>query len=399
MGRRRIRDGLMTSPAGLPKTAGAVVVGGGVMGTSTAFHLAKMGMTDVVLLEKESTLGAMSTGQCAGGIRHQFSSETNVKLSIESIKMLKAFPEETGQDISLRFTGYLFLMTDPADIPSQQAAVAMQHELGVDTEWLAPEDLAGLIPQVNIDGVLAGSFNEHDGICDPNSVVQGYATGARASGVTILSDVEVTGFEATGGKVSSVHTSVGDIATEVVVLATGAWTPDLGRMLGVDIPIEPVRRQIVVTTPTPGLQSGFPFVLFLKEALYFHPEGPGVLTGKSNPNERRGYLFDVDPEWEMVHLAEAMERLPLLEDAGVLSHWAGLYEITPDAHPIFGEVPQVQGVHVMAGFSGHGFMHGPICGLLMAEEILKGAPETVDVGEFAYERFLKGDLNPELNVI
>lgn len=389
----------MTSTSGLPRSADAVVIGGGVMGASTAFHLAKMGMADVVLLEKGSTLGAMSTGQCAGGIRHQFSSATNIKLSIESIKMLEAFPEDLGQDISLRFTGYLFLMTDADDIPAQRAAVALQHELGVDTEWLAPEDLAGLIPQVNIDGVIAGSFNEHDGICDPNGVVQGYAKGARAQGATILSDVEVTGFETTGDKISVVHTSAGDIATEVVVLATGAWTPELARMLGVDIPIEPVRRQIVVSTPTPGLQSGFPFVLFLKEMLYFHPEGPGVLTGKSNPGERPGYNFEVDPDWEMVHLAEAMQRLPLLEDAGVLSHWAGLYEITPDAHPIFGEVPQVKGVHVMAGFSGHGFMHGPICGLLMAEEVLKGAPETVDVGEFAYERFLDGDLHPELNVI
>lgn len=382
-----------------PKSADAVVVGGGVMGASTAYHLAKMGMTEVVLLEKEDTLGAMSTGQCAGGIRHQFSSATNVKLSIESIRMLEAFAEEPGHEIDLRSTGYLFLMTDEEDIPGQRAAVALQHELGVDTEWLAPEDLAGLIPQVNIDGVLAGSFNERDGLCDPNSVVHGYAKGARALGATITTGIEATGFELSGERVSKVRTTAGDIATGTVVLATGAWTPELGRMLGADIPIEPVRRQIVVTTATPGLQSRFPFVLFLKEALYFHPEGPGVLTGKSNPDEPPGFHLDVDPEWEMVHLAEAMERLPLLEDAGVLSHWAGLYEITPDAHPIFGPVPQVTGVHVMAGFSGHGFMHGPICGLLMAEEILKGAPETVDVSEFAYERFLSGDLHPELNVI
>ncbi len=383
----------------LPASAEVVVIGGGVMGASTAYHLATLGVDDVVLIEKEDALGTMSTGQCAGGIRHQFSSKTNIELSKKSIAMLEAFGDELEHDIGLRFTGYLFLMTDEDDVTAQRQAVELQHSLGVDTKWLEPDRLTELIPQVNLDGVIAGTLGEKDGICDPNSVVQGYAAGARRLGVTTMVGVEATRIEVSGGKVTGVTTSEGSIATETVVLATGAWTPELADGIGADIPIRPVRRQIVVTTETPELRGDFPFVLFLAETLYFHPEGPGVLTGKSNPDEPEGYNFTVDPDWEITHLEEAMTRLPLLQDAGVLSHWAGLYEITPDAHPIFGPVPQVEGVHVMAGFSGHGFMHGPICGLLMAEEIIEGSPTTTDISEFAYDRFLSGDLHPELNVI
>lgn len=369
------------------------------MGASTAYHLARAGAGSVVLVEREPSLGAMSTGQCAGGIRHQFSSRVNIELSKHSIAMLERFEDELDQDIALRFTGYLFLMTDEKDVEEAKDHVALQRSLGINTDWLEPSDLKERVPSVKLDGVLAGTSYEKDGLCDPNSVVQGYATAARRLGARVLPATEVTDIATTGDAVTSVVTDKGEIATRVVVNAAGAWAPQIGAMVGAEIPIEPSRRQIVVTTETPSLPKDFPFVLFLKEQLYFHPEGPGVLTGKSNRHEAPGYNLEVDPEWEMVHLSEAMERLPLLENAGVLSRWAGLYEITPDAHPIFGRIPQAEGMHVMAGFSGHGFMHGPICGQLMAEEVLEGAPRTVDVSEFAYERFLSGELHPEKNVI
>ncbi len=161
----------------------------------------------------------------------------------------------------------------------------------------------------------------------------------------------------------------------------------------------PLRRQIVVTTPIPEIPPDFPFVIFFREALYFHREGEGILTGKSNPNETPGYKLDVDPEWELIHMEEAMYRLPVLERAGLLAHWAGLYEVTPDAHPILGRIPTVDGFYVMAGFSGHGFMHGPVAGLLMAEEILDGRAHTINIDPFRYDRFLTGDLEPEYNVV
>ncbi len=382
-----------------PDTADVVVVGGGVMGASTAYHLAHRGVEKVVLLEREPFFGMMSTGQCAGGIRHQFSSEINVRLSLESIRMLERFPEEMGQNIDLRFTGYLFLLTQEEDVAAFRQNIALQHSLGVMTRWLEVDEIARMVPLINLEGVLAGTFYERDGLCDPSSVVQGYVANARRLGACLLTDTEVVGIRTVGGRVTAVETNRGVIETPVVVNACGAWAPQVGRMVGVDIPIQPIRRQIVVTTPIPEVPPDFPFVIFFREALYFHREGEGILTGKSNPNETPGYKLTVDTEWEMVHMDEAMTRMPALEKAGLLSHWAGLYEVTPDAHPILGRIPTVEGFYVMAGFSGHGFMHGPVVGLLMAEEILDGRAHTVNVDLFRYDRFLVGELHPEYNVV
>jgi sarcosine oxidase subunit beta len=383
----------------LPKTADAVIIGGGVMGTSTAYHLARKGAKNVLLVEKEPFFGVMSTGQCAGGIRHQFSSDINIRLSIDSIRMLEHFPEETGQDVDLRFTGYLFLLTQGQDVATFRENVTLQHSLGVMTRWLEPDEIAEMLPLLNLEGVRAGTFYERDGLCDPASVVQGYVTNARRLGARLFTDTKVVDIRTLRGRITAVETDQGVIQTPVVVNACGAWAAQIGRMVGVEIPIEPIRRQIVVTTPVPEVPSDFPFVILFHEALYFHREGEGILTGKSNPDETTGYKLSVDTEWEMVHMDEAMVRMPALEKAGLLSHWAGLYEVTPDAHPILGRIPTVEGFYAMAGFSGHGFMHGPMVGLLMAEEILDGHAHTVDIAPFRYDRFLAGELHPEYNVV
>ena len=383
----------------VPGKADAVVVGGGVMGASTAYHLARKGAGDVVLLEREPFLGQMSTGQCAGGIRHQFSSEINIRLSTESIRMMERFPEELGQDVGLKFCGYVFILTRQDDLPAFREAVSLQHRLGIHTRWLEPDDVAEIVPELNLDGVLAGTVYDRDGLADPSGVVQGYAAGARREGVTIATGCEVTDVLTEGDRVTGVETSQGRIAAPVVVDACGAWAPQLGRMVGVDIPIQPIRRQVVVTAPMPDLRPDFPFAIFFADSLYFHPEGEGILTGKSNNEETAGYKMDVDRDWEAVHMAEAVERFPRLGDAGFLTHWAGLYEVTPDAHPILGRVPRVEGFYVMAGFSGHGFMHGPAAGLLMAEEIVDGRAHTVDIDPFRIDRFERGELHPEYNVI
>ncbi len=384
----------------LPQTADVVVIGGGVMGASIAYHLVQRGVKKVVLLEKEPFFGAMSTGQCAGGIRHQFSSAINIELSKVSLAQLDRFAEEMDQKIDLRWVGYLFLLTDQEDVTMFRENERLQHQLGIDTQWLSPEDIRRLVPQVNSDGVLAGTFYDKDGLADPSSVVAGYIKNARRLGAKLFNGVEVTSIDLKGGAVSRIHTNKGDIATPAVVDACGAWAPQTAAMVGIDLPIVPIRRQIVVTTPLPELDPRFPFVLFFREALYFHPEGRGLLTGKSNPNETPGYKLNVDQEWEMIHMEEAMYRLPLLEKAGLLSHWAGLYEVTPDAQAIVGAVPNVPGFYVAAGFSGHGFMHGPVIGLLMAEEILDGRAHTVNIDPFRFDRFLTGkELKAEYNVV
>jgi glycine/D-amino acid oxidase-like deaminating enzyme len=371
----------------LPRGASVVIVGGGVMGASLAYHLACRGQRDVLLLERGQVFGQGATGKCAGGVRHQFGSEINIRLSIESIAMLDRFEVEIGQPIGLNYCGYLFLLTRPSDVATFQANVSLQHQLGVQTEWLSASEVAARVPLVRIGDVLGGTFHGRDGLCDPNSVVAGYVSAARRSGATLLTDVSVTGFEVRGSRVSGVETSMGVVAADTVVNATGPQAALVGRLLGLDLPIWPLRRQMLVTTPMPEVPPDFPFVIDFAPGLYFHREGPGLLTGQSNPHEVPGFDESVDLEWEQQHLALAVERLPLLERAGLAHHWAGLYEMTPDAHPLIGLLPQFDNAYVLAGFSGHGFMHGPVAGKLMAELILDGATSTLDISALSPSRF------------
>jgi len=383
----------------LPKTADVVIVGGGVMGASTAYHLALKGCRNVLLLERESFFGMQATGKCAGGIRYQFGTEINVRLSLLSLPMLHRFEEELGQPIDLRYCGYLFLLTNEEDVTVFRRNVEMQRRLGVQIEWLEPAQIAGKAPLINLEGVLAGTFHAGDGLADPSGVVQGYISGAGRLGVKLLTDVEVTGIRVEGGRVRTVVTSRGEVATPVVVNAAGPWAGEVGRKAGVEIPIVPVRRQIVVTGPLPQIPSDFPFVIDFAQSLYFHREGPGILTGMSNPDEPVGFSQAVDEEWELVHLEAAMERLPILEQAGLASHWAGLYENSPDAHPILGRIPEIEGFYCIGGFSGHGFQHGPACGLLLAEEILDGQAHTLDITPLHIDRFQEGKEIVEYNVV
>ncbi|MSP11474.1 MAG: FAD-binding oxidoreductase [Chloroflexi bacterium] len=392
----------------LPKIADIVIVGGGVMGTSLAYHLARRGAGKIVLLEREEFLGSGATGRCAGGIRHQFSTEVNIRLSIASIAMLERFAEEMGQEIGLNQCGYLLLAQTEEEMAAFRAAVELQHHLGVMTAWLDPQDIEKYLqattegkfqPLVNTAGVLAGTFYQRDGLCNPNSVVQGYARQATRLGVKVLTGVEVRGISVRHGMIQSVQTSQGWIDTPVVVNAAGPWSALVGQMAGVDIPMVPIRRQISVTGPIPGLTQAFPFTIFFKDNLYFHWETGGILTGKSNIHQAPGFDISVDPEWRMVALEAAMARMPALEDAQIIADWAGLYEVTPDAHPILGPAAEVAGFYMMTGFSGHGFMHGPISGLVMSEWILDGAPRTVDVRSLTLERFAQGLGIPEHNVI
>ncbi len=369
------------------------------MGTSTAYHLALKGCRDVLLLERESFLGIQATGKCAGGIRYQFGTEINVRLSQLSLPMLDRFEEELGQSIDLRYCGYLFLLTDEQDVTVFRQTVEMQHRLGVHTAWLEPPQIAEMVPLLNLEGVLAGTFHDRDGLADPNSVVQGYAAGARRLGAKLMTDVEVVNIQVEGDKVRGVVTDQGMVATPTVVNAAGPWAGEVGKLAGVEIPIVPVRRQIVVTGPIPEIPADFPFVIDFALALYFHREGPGILTGMSNPDEPVGFDQSVDTEWELVHLEEAMKRLPVLERAGLASHWAGLYAVSPDAHPILGRIPEAEGFYCIGGFSGHGFQHGPAAGLLLAEEILDGKAHTLDIEPLYVDRFREGREIVEYHVV
>jgi len=383
----------------LPRSAGIVVIGGGVMGASTAYHLANRGFTTVVLLERQPFFGMGATGRCAGGVRYQFSTEINIRLSLVSMPMLDRFEEEPGQPIGLRRDGYLFLLTNDRDMRTFQHSVALQRSLGVATEWLDGQAVRQRVPQLAADDVIAGAFHALDGLADPNSVVMGYINAAKRLGMRAFTETAVTGIDVVDGKIAGVQTSQGPIACAIVVNAAGPWAAPLSALAGVPLPVTPLRRQMLTTTPLPELAPDFPFVIDFATGLYFHREGEGLLTGQANPDEQPGFDESVDADWELEHMEAAVRRLPLLATAGRMAHWAGLYEVTPDAHPMIGGVPQLTGYYVVAGFSGHGFMHGPAAGLLMSEIILDGRATTLDVTSLDYARFSEGRLIREYNVV
>jgi sarcosine oxidase subunit beta len=382
----------------IPKTADIVIIGGGVMGASAAFHLARRGMRNIVLLEKEEFFGTGATGRCAGGVRYQFSTEINVKLSLESLPMLERFKEEIGQDVNYRQCGYLLIATDQNDAVAFQHNVALQHRLGVQTQLLRGEEVRASLPMMKFEDALAGTLHHKDGIVDPNSVVAGYIRAAQRLGVKALTRAQVTGIRVRRGQVEAVETPQGAIQTRLILNAAGPWAALIGEMAGVRIPIVALRRQMFTTNALKEIPEDFPFVIDFTQSLYFHREGDGLLIGMSNQNEKPGFDQSVDEDFELVNFEAAIARMPLLGQARRAAHWAGLYEVTPDAHPIFGGSP-VEGFNICAGFSGHGFMHGPVSGKLMSEYILDGAFSTVDVSILDLARFEDGRLIKEYNVV
>jgi sarcosine oxidase subunit beta len=385
---------------GLPNTADIVIIGGGVMGASAAYHLAQRGIAarNIVLLEKEDFFGQGATGRCAGGVRYQFSTAINIKLSLESLPMLERFKDEIGQDVNYKQCGYLLVATNEKDVNVFKRNAKLQNELGVPTQLLSGDEVRRRLPLMKFEDALAGTFNQKDGTVDPNSVVMGYINAAQRMGVQAFTGVEVTGVNLRGENIEEVQTTIGAVKTRMILNAAGPWAGQIGQMAGIQLPIIPLRRQMFTTSPLKEIQNDFPFVIDFARSLYFHREGDGLLIGMSNKNEQPGFDQSVDEEFELANLDAAIERMPLVEKAQRVSHWAGLYEVTPDAHPIYGET-NVNGFYICAGFSGHGFMHGPISGRLMAEKILDGKFSSVDVSMLDLKRFEEGRLIQEYNVV
>jgi sarcosine oxidase subunit beta len=380
-------------------TADVVIIGGGIMGASTAYHLARRGCTDVVVLEAGEMFGLGSTGLNAGGIRHQFSTAVNIELSKHSVAMMERFADEMDQEVGLRRCGYLFLLDNDEDVDLFRRNVAIQNAHGVPSRIIAVDEIRSLAPEVVLDGILAGSWCNIDGLVDPHGLLQGYISGARRLGVTLLAGAPATSIARPTGRTWRVGTPVGDVETATVVIAAGPWSAQVAALAGIDLPIEPIRRQIAVTSPIAGLRREFPFVIDFTRALYFHREGTGILTGMSNRNEPPGFDTSIDEVWRHTHLENAIERLPLLANAELAAEWAGLYEVTPDDQPILGRLPHADGLVVCAGFSGHGLMHGPVTGLLMAEEIIDGRAHTIDIDPLRWKRFESGVAVGEYNVV
>jgi sarcosine oxidase subunit beta len=391
----------------LPERASVVIVGGGVMGASIAFHLAEAGVDGVLLLERE-TLAAGSTSKAAGGVRAQFSDPLNITMGARGLEAFADFSRRPGQDIDLHRVGYLFLLTTPEDVATFERDVALQNSLSVSSRMLDAAETAALAPILRTDDVLASAFHPGDGYCSPESVVLGYATGARRHGATVLTGVEVRGIEtrATDGgpaEIGTVLTSAGPVATSTVVCAAGAWSASIGAMAGVDLPVVPLRRQILVTEPLSDqvralVPPGMPMTIDFSSTFYLHPEGPGILLGMSDPDERPGFRMERDDAW-LPRLTEAIERrAPALLDVGLAHGWAGLYEMTPDHNALIGEASAPGRFLYATGFSGHGFLLGPAVGEIVRDLVLRVEP-FVDVSPLSADRFTGGGARPERAVV
>ncbi|SNC73516.1 sarcosine oxidase subunit beta [Kytococcus aerolatus] len=380
-----------------PTRAQVVVVGGGVMGLSTAYHLAKGGTSDVVLLERDE-LGCGSTSKAAGGVRAQFSDAVNVELGMRSLEVFRSFPELFEQEIDYHESGYLFLLEKDEDVRAFERNVELQRSMGLQSRMIDVEEVRRLSPLAGTEGVVAGVWSPEAGHCTPESVVQGYARAARALGVRIIRQCEVTDVVRDADAITGVRTSLGDIATETVICCTGAWSRSLGEMVGVDLPVDPVRRELLVTEPIPDLPAEIPFTIDFSTSLYFHREGPGLLVGLSNRDEEPGWSLEPTDEWLEQVIEAAERRIPLLEEVGMASRWAGFYEVTPDHNALIGEAQGVSRFLYATGFSGHGFLQGPAVGQVMAE-LYRGETPSVDVSAMDASRFAGAGLRPEMNIV
>ena len=388
----------MTRPkGGLPERAGVVVVGGGVIGTSIAFHLAEAGVPDVVLIERDE-LGAGSTSKAAGGVRAQFSDALNIQLGARSLRAFADFGASPGQEIDFRQVGYLFLLSRQQDVAAFERSIELQNRLGVPSRLIDPGEARRLSPPINTDGLLAAAFSPDDGLATPEAVVQGYAAGARRHGAHLQTACELLDVRLRGDTIQAVATSRGVIETPAVVCAAGAWSRQVGAMVGVDLPVTPYRRQVLLTEPVPGLPEHLPMTIDFASSFYFHREGPGLLMGMSLEDEPPGFNLARDDAW-IPRLAQVLaRRAPSLADIGIAGGWAGLYEISPDHNALIGETPRPARLLYATGFSGHGFLQGPAVGEVVRDLFL-GKQPPVDIAPLAVDRFQQAKDRPELNVV
>lgn len=383
--------------AQVPRHASVVIIGGGIMGLATAHELSRAGVKDVLLVDRGS-FGDGSTSRAAGGVRAQFSDAVNVQLGARSLEVFENFEARFGQEIDLHQVGYLFLLDDPAAVNAFEANAVLQTELGLESHIISPAEAQRRSPLIRTDGLLAAAWTPRDGHCTPEAVVGGYVRAARAAGATLLPHCAATDIDVIDGRIRAVQTVGGEVATDTVICAAGAWSRRVGEWAGVDLPVEPIRRQILVTEPVAGRRDDTPFTIDQATSLYFHNEGPGLLIGMSNADEIPGFDTTMDDAW-LDGLGAAMaRRAPALQELGVVSGWAGLYEDTPDHNALIGEAPTVDRFLYATGFSGHGFLQGPAVGEVMRDLVL-GEQPFVDVAALGVERFAEKSWRPEFNIV
>jgi len=377
-------------------TADVVIVGAGIMGVSTAYHLARRGAGRIVVVERDDVCSG-STALASGGIRHQYANRIGVELTRQSIETYERFEDEFGVDPDFRQHGYLILVTTEAEQGQAERNVALQQSLGVDVRLLSPDETRRRFPYLATDDLRGATYSPRDGYADPYLATTAIAARARDLGVTIRTGCEVVGFARTPGGVEGVVTRDGPLSAPIVVIATGAWSGVVGTLAGIDIPVRPLRRSKFITAPLSfdKIPTATPFVIDPHLGISLRREGAGILLGIGRREEAGSFSTALD--WSLAEplVERVVRRAPMLADAQLMRTWTGLYEMTPDQTGIVSAVPGVAGLYIIAGFSGHGFMHGPIAGQLMAELITDGRATTVDTAPLALERFARGEIHLE----
>jgi sarcosine oxidase subunit beta len=379
-----------------PATAEVVIIGGGIMGASIAFHLAEAGVTGVVLLERDS-LGSGSSAKPLGGVRATFSDPNNVELGLRSLQAFETFPDRFGVDIGLRQVGYLFLCRSEAELAAVEASVRLQNRLGGNSRMVTPDEASQINPMLNPAPLLGASFSPRDGYAEPARVVEGYARAATRLGVRCCEHTEVLELATDTTGSHQIRTPRGCITAGTVIIAAGAWSTKLGAMLGVHLPVQAIRRQVGFTQQLDRPHPTVPFTLDLSTTLYFHNYRNGLLLGISNLDEEPGFCREFSYGWTRAFDAAAAVVAPSLVGQPLVGGWAGLYENTPDHNAMIGKAA-VPGVLYATGFSGHGFLQGPAVGEIIRDLYLDKDP-VLDPTPFSADRFGTGALLREVHII
>ncbi|MBX3029603.1 MAG: FAD-binding oxidoreductase [Chloroflexi bacterium] len=390
---------LPTPAAPLSERADVVIIGGGIMGTSVAFHLAEAGVRDIAILERD-TVGSGSSAKPLGGVRATFSDPGNIVLGQRSLDAFEGFDARFRTDIGLRQVGYLFLARTPEEAAALEASAELQNRMGGDTRPIDARAATELNPYLDQDAIVAASFSPRDGYARPARVVAAYRAAAEALGATTCEHTEVLGIAPGTSTVHDVHTNRGSVGTDTIVIAAGAWSRRIGAMVGVDLPVEPLRRAIGVTRPLRPAPPVIPFTLDLSTTLYVHGcDDDRLLVGISHPEQAVGFGREFGYDWVPAFDRAAAVIAPTLVGLTLTGGWAGLYEDTPDHNALIGRARDVEGVLYATGFSGHGFLQGPAVGELVRDLHL-GRDSFLDPAPFSTERFRDQDTRiTELHII
>jgi sarcosine oxidase, subunit beta len=378
------------------QTADVVLIGGGIVGSSIAYHLVAAGCQSVLVIERETAQGKGSTGKSMGGVRAQFSTPVNIQMSLYSIPFYASFEERLGHPCDYRPQGYLFCATNDAHLAYLRANYQKQIAMGLkNVSLVAGDEIRSQFPQLRGDDIVGGSFCSTDGFVDPYSAMIGFMTWAGDHGGILWKNTSVTGIQRDpthGGGTFEVATTRGAVSTRIVVNCAGAWAASIAKMVGVDLPVEPLRRMLVPTEPFDQFPHTAPMIIDMSTGFHFRPEGRGFLLAWNDPEETPGYKTDFDASFIEKILTRAADRVPVFENVAINPKraWAGLYEMTPDHHPILGESPDVPGFFFANGFSGHGVMHSPATGKILSDLILIGRTDLIDASLLNFSRFAEG---------